>query len=354
MAEDKDQKTEQPSYKRLQDAREKGNVPYSREVANFLLIGILALTVGAFSPSILYNTKMLLIPLLSDADSIPVDVSGAGNVLRNVVLQALGIIMIPILFIMISGIGARLLQSGFIISFEPLMPKISKVNPMEGLKRIFSTRSLAEFLKALVKFSIVSYVGYQAIAGYLDHVQQLPDTSIVAILLFMKQLAIKLIIGILIAMFFIMMVDIFYQRYEYTKNLKMTKQEVKDEYKQMEGDPKIKSRLRKLRMEKARQRMMGNVPKADVVITNPTHYAVALQYDSKEMKAPKVVAKGQDLIALKIREVAEEHDVPIVENPPLARALFTSAELDEEIPMMHYEAVAKVISYVYQLKGKKM
>lgn len=354
MAEDKDQKTEQPTGKRLRDERDRGNVPYSREMAHFLLLGVLALTIGAFSPFILYNTKILLIPLLADADSISTDANGVGLILRKLLFGSMLILGIPILAIMVSGVGSRLLQSGFLISFEPIMPKLSKVSPIEGLKRVFSTRALVDFLKALIKFSIVAYVGYMAVSDSLNHIKQLPDSSIIHILLYLRDIAVHLVIGVAIAMFFIMGADLFYQNFEFTKNLRMTKQEVKDEFKQTEGDPKIKGKLRKLRMEKARQRMMSNVPTSDVVITNPTHYAVALKYDNQTMKAPKVTAMGQDLIALKIREVAEENDVPIVENPPLARALFSSAALDEEIPMMHYEAVAKVISYVYQLKGKKI
>jgi flagellar biosynthetic protein FlhB len=167
-------------------------------------------------------------------------------------------------------------------------------------------------------------------------------------------LATRMTMGVAIAMFFIALFDLLYQRYQFTKSLRMTKQEVKDEYKQSEGDPVIKQKLRRLRQERASKRMMGNVPKADVVITNPTHFAVALQYDGASMKAPMVVAKGQDLIALRIRDLANEHKIPIVENPPLARALFSSTEIDQEIPIAQYEAVAKIISYVYQLKGKRM
>ncbi len=172
-------------------------------------------------------------------------------------------------------------------------------------------------------------------------------------LIFLLKLATRMTIAAALIMFFIALFDLMFQRFQFIKSLRMTKQEIRDEYKQSEGDPMIKQRLRRLRMERAQKRMMSNVPKSDVVITNPTHFSIALEYDTKRMKAPTVVAKGQDLVALRIREIAKEHNIPLVENPPLARALYDSTEIDQEIPVAHYEAVAKIISYVYQLKGKK-
>ena len=189
----------------------------------------------------------------------------------------------------------------------------------------------------------------------MPHIIQLPNSSDRRrMLLFLAMLAMRMTIGVAIAMFFIALFDVLWQRFQYMKSLRMSRQEIRDEYKQSEGDPAIKQRLRRLRQERARKRMMSAVPKADVVITNPTHFAVALQYDNKKMKAPMVVAKGQDLIALRIRDVAKDNKVPVMENPPLAHALYDSTDIDQEIAFHHYEAVAKVISYVYQLKGKKM
>ncbi len=187
----------------------------------------------------------------------------------------------------------------------------------------------------------------------LTQIKRLPNSDTLAMLLFLAKLATRMTIGVAVCMFFIALMDLLYQRWQHIKSLRMSKQELKDEYKQSEGDPAIKGRLRRLRHERAQNRMMGAVPTADVVVTNPTHFSVALTYDTKTMKAPVVVAKGQDLIALRIREIAKEHGVPIVENVPLARALYAAGELEKEIPFEHYEAVAKVISYVYQLKGKK-
>jgi flagellar biosynthesis protein FlhB len=351
---DKEQKTEHPTPKRLKEAAEKGNILYSREVSNFLVLIVLAFTIGALAPYMLSTVKGLLIPFFDQADALPTDAQGLGLILTDVLIKSLAVLTIPVLFVIIAALLGRFMQSGFLLSFEVIAPKWSKLSPLQGIKRIFSMRSLVEMIKSILKLIIVGTVAFLAVYPQLSHVQQLPDSSVIAMMLFMGKLAIHMVIGIVIAMFFIAVLDYLYQRYQYFKSLRMTKQEVKDEYKQTEGDPVIKRRLRQLRMEKARQRMMANVPKADVVITNPTHFAVALQYDGKSMQAPRVVAKGQDLIALKIREVAEENDVPVVENPPLARALFDSTDIDEEIPIRYYEAVAKIISYVYQLKGRKL
>ena len=351
---DKEQKTEEPTGKRLEEAFEKGNIPHSREVTSFVMLAMLALVVSWFAPSILYNTKVMLTPFLADAESIPVDQEGLGNVLSDLMVTSVFILAVPLFGAMLAAIIANLMQNGFLFSTEPVMPKLDRISPLSGIKRLFSIRSVMEFVKGLIKIIIVGAVAFVAVYPELVHIKQLPSSSVEAGLMFLGSLAARMTIGVAIAMFFIAILDFLFQRYQYMKSLRMSRQEIKDEYKQSEGDPVIKGRLRRLRMERARKRMMAEVPKADVVITNPTHFAVALIYDNLKMKAPKVVAKGQDLIALKIREVAKEHDVPIVENPPLARALYDSAELDEEIPVTHYEAVAKIISYVYKLKGKKL
>jgi flagellar biosynthetic protein FlhB len=215
-------------------------------------------------------------------------------------------------------------------------------------------RSVMEMLKSIVKIFVVGFVAFIAVYPEMTHIRQLPDSDTEALLLFLAMLAARMTIGVAIAMFFVALFDLLWQRFQYMKSLRMSRQEIRDEFKQTEGDPMVKQRLRRLRQERARRRMMSAVAKADVVITNPTHFAVALQYDSKKMKAPVVTAKGQDLMALRMRDIAKEHDVPVVENPPLARALFASSELDKEIPLTHYEAVAKIISYVYQLKGRRV
>jgi len=350
---DKDQKTEQPTAKRLEEAFKKGNVPFSREVTNFMILAMLALTVSWFAPTIMIDMKNLLVPFLDKADSLPTDRVGLGQLLSKAAFGSLAIIAAPLICVIIAVMASSLMQNGLVLSNDPVMPQLERISPLKGLKRMFSIRSVMEFIKSLLKIGIVGYVAFIAVYPEMGHIRQLPGSSVMAMLMFLATVAMRMTLGVAIAMFFIAIFDLMFQRFQYTKSLRMTRQEIREEYKQSEGDPIIKQRLRRIRMERARKRMMASVPMADVIITNPTHFAVALQYDTATMKAPTVVAKGKDLIALKIREIAEEHKVPIVENPPLARALFDSAEIDEEIPFTHYEAVAKVISYVFGLKGRK-
>jgi len=350
---DKEQKTEQPTQKRLDEALKKGNIPVSKEVANFFILSVLAATVAWSTPAMFRSTGRLLAPLLANAHTLPADANGLGHLLLDIILKAMGIIAIPILLGIVAVLSASFLQNGFVVSSEPVMPKMSRLSPLEGIKRMFSMRSVVELIKSLLKIGIVGYVAFLAVYPELNSIKRLPNSNTEAMLLFLLMVASRMTLGVAIAMFVIAILDTVYQRFQYFKSLRMTRQEIKDEYKQSEGDPMIKMRLRRLRMERAKNRMMTNVPKSDVVITNPTHFAVALQYDPATMKAPKVMAKGQDLVALKIREIAEANKIPIVENPPLARALFAAANIDEEIPTSQYEAVAKIISYIYQLKGKR-
>jgi len=350
---DQEQKTEQPTQKRLEEAFKKGNVPFSREVASFLMLGVLALTISWFASDIFKDTRALFMPFLANPEELATDHAGIGQLLWQVAWGGLGVIALPLIACMIVALVSGILQNGLVISAEPIMPKLEKISPLTGLKRMFSMRSVVEFVKSLIKIIVVGFVAFVAVYPELTHIKQLPNSTTEAMVIYLGSLALRMIIGILVAMFFITLLDILYQRFQYNKSLRMSRQEIRDEYKQSEGDPLVKQRLRQMRQERARKRMMAAVPEADVVITNPTHYAVALKYDTETMKAPTVVAKGQDLIALKIREIAEENKVPIVQNPPLAQALYASTDIDEEIPLAHYEAVAKVISYVYQLKGKK-
>ena len=255
------------------------------------------------------------------------------------------------LFVVLA-IVANVGQFGLIWSTKKVEPKPDKLNPLSGFKRIFSSQSLMEFVKGILKLTLVSVVAFGLSIPLLSDLELLPAISTGEALHRIHELAILMALATVGVMSAIAGLDYAYQRYAFMKQMRMSKQEVKDEHKQTEGDPQVKARIRSIRMDRARKRMMANVPKADVVITNPTHFAVALEYKMETMPAPKVVAKGQDFIALKIREIAEENEVPIVENPPLARALYNSVELDEEIPPEHFKAVAEVIGYVMRLKGK--
>ena len=251
---------------------------------------------------------------------------------------------------MIFGVAASIAQTGFVYAPKKLLPDWNKLNIFAALPKFINMKKVVESLKGIVKIIVVSYVAYLVIRPDLAKFELLPTMETSGILSFIHNIVVLLLFSVAIAVLVIAIADYAYQKYSHLKKLRMTKQEVKDEYKQVEGDPLVKSRIRQVRMERARRRMMDNVPKADVVIVNPMHYAVALEYKMDTMEAPVVLAKGIDNIALRIKAIAEEHEIPVVENPPLARALFASAELDQTIPPEHYKAVAEVIGYVMQLK----
>src|SRR5690606_20754746 len=247
------------------------------------------------------------------------------------------------------AIAANLVQHQPLLSIEPIKPKLSKVNPLEGAKRLFSQEALVNFAKGLIKLVVVAAVLWFVLAPEIDSLENMITLEPGMILKEFMDLAMKIFGAVLAIVTIIAIADYIYQRNRWWTRLKMTVQETRDEYKQQEGDPKIKGRIRQIRIERSRKRMMAAVPQATVVITNPTHYAVALKYD-RDMAAPKCVAKGADAVAFRIRELAKEHDVPIVENPPLARALFASVDVDETIPTEHFKAVAEVIGFVMRLK----
>ena len=268
------------------------------------------------------------------------------------ILLEVGLTLSPVFAVLVVlAIVGSVAQSGLIVAPSKLMPQISNISVMKGLKRMFSVRAVVEFLKGLFKLTVIGTVAFFMAVPWLGDITLLPDMDLLLILDRIWVVSLSISAGALFVMFVVAVIDIAYQKFEFTKSMKMSRQEVKDEHKDTEGDPQVKARIRKLRVERAQQRMMQNVPQADVVVTNPTHYAVALEYKMDDMAAPKLVAKGVDSLAFRIREVAEENDVPIVENPPLARALYAAVEIDEEIPVEHYQAVAEVIGYVMGLKG---
>lgn len=354
MAEEQDdsQKTEEPTQRRIEEAVKKGQVISSREVSNFLMLLTFTIILVALGPYLMHKTTITLRYYLESSYEIFFDPNSYRMFFLELFKNAVGIMILPVAGTIIAALLATLVQHGFIVSTEPIMPKLDKISPLSGLKRLFSLRSFMEFVKGIIKITIVGAVAMMAIWPELHKVEELHATSIAGIIALLNHLALRMMIGICSIMAVIAVLDFLYQRFEYLKSLRMSKQDIKDEFKQSEGNPEIKAKLRSLRMERARKRMMAAVPKADVVITNPTHFAVALMYETGKHTAPIVVAKGTDLIALKIREIAEANSVPIVENPPLARALYEIVELDEQIPEEHYKAVAEVIAYVYKLKGK--
>jgi flagellar biosynthetic protein FlhB len=349
---DQSQKTEEPTQKKLDDARKKGQVGFSREVTSFLLLFGFVLFLVWLLPSIMKDTAVMLKPFIENSYSTKVNSDTIIYISADVLKNAFALFAIPLLGVVIIAFVSSFMQNGIIFSFESVTPKLEKISPLKGLKRMFSLRSLVEFLKGIGKISMIAIVGVMAVYPELVILEQVHTYSLQDMLLLLMELAERVLIGACIIMFMVAGLDYSYQKFEYIKNLRMSKQDIKDEYKQSEGNPEIKAKLRQIRMERAQQRMMAAVPQADVVITNPTHFAIALKYDPQIMDAPMCVAKGQDHIALKIKEVAKDNNVPTIENKPLARALFAAVKIDEPIPLEHYKAVAEIIGYVYKLKGK--
>jgi flagellar biosynthetic protein FlhB len=261
-------------------------------------------------------------------------------------------LLMPTVVIVLAAFTSGFIQNGLIFSTETIKPKLSKLSLSKGLKRLFSSRSVVEFVKGVFKIVIVSAVIVLLLWPEREVIFMVTSMDMIQFMGVLQSLAVRVLIGVLSIMTIIAVADYLYQKQQHTKELRMSKQELKEEYKQSEGDPMIKARLRQIRTERARRRMMSAVPDADVVVTNPTHYAVALKYDHDTMDAPVLLAKGIDSIAFRIREVAEENGIPVVENPPVARALYDNVDMDQPIPSEHYKAVAEIIGYVMGLKNK--
>ena len=347
---DQSEKTEEPSAKKLEEAHEKGQVPKSQDVGHWFMLLGMTLVVGIFSASAGADIARIIRRFLEQPHLIALDQGALLQDLRDLLGELIAVLAPILLLLAIMGIAGNVLQHRPVLTAERLKPKFSKVSPLGGFKRQFSLRNLVDFLKGILKITIVAVIIGVLIWPKVDYLPQMVSFDMVQILRTVRDLSLVMLVGVLSVVTVIAAADYLYQRWEHTKSLRMSKQELKDEFKQAEGDPQIKARIRALRQERSRKRMMAAVPDADVVVTNPTHYAVALKYDADTMNAPMVVALGQDAIALKIREIAEENDVAIVENPPLARALYASADLDQEIPVEHYQAVAEIISYVMRLR----
>lgn len=345
---DSSDKTEDPTQKRLDDALERGDVAKSQEVNTWFVISGVTLVLSSFSGSI-GGIQMPLRNLIANSWMVRVDgpnLLALGRNLEYVVISALGV---PLLMLMIAAIGGNLLQHRLVWSGESLKPSFNKISPASGFKRIFGKQAAANFGKGvfkLVALGTVMTVILWPERHRLESMVQLEPSLILGVISGLTLHLLGAVVAILAA---VAIADYFFQYRQWYERQKMSLQEIKQEFKQSEGDPHVKGRIRQLRQARMRKRMMTAVPKASVIITNPTHYAVALSYE-RGMAAPICVAKGVDLIALKIREIAKAHDVPIVENVPLARALHATVEIDDEIPVEHYHAVAEIIGYVMGLK----
>ena len=350
---DDSQRTEEPSQRRLQEAREKGQVAQSREVQHWIVILGVALAIFIFAEQAATGTARLVLPFLERPETIPFDFDNLRRIFAGIVFGLIKIAVLPLLVLIVAAMAGGLIQTGFIFSGEQLKPKLERISPIEGAKRLFSRRSLADFAKNLAKLGVVGTVAVMVLWPMANDAARLIGLDQSAILGLMQHDSMRLLIALLAIMALIAALDYLYQYFEHIRRLRMSRRELREELKQSEGDPLIKSRIRQLRMERARRRMMAQVPKADVVITNPTHFAVALKYEVGKMAAPVLIAKGADTVAFKIRELAEANKIPVVENPPLARSLFAAVDLDEEIPAEHYKAVAEVIGYVMRLRGNR-
>jgi len=351
------EKTERATAKKRRDARQKGQVRRSTEVNTTFCAVVMFGLLFAIWPWFVEQLKGIFSEFLSPATIMQSSGGTIGGpelsgLFTRVILSLFGAVFPMLGTAIVAGIAINLIQIGFLFTTKTLEVKLSKLNPINGLKQMFSPRKLVDLAKNLLKVGVVGFIAYSDYRNLLEEFSGYIGQNIEASFVNIMRNAFLLALKMCIAMVFISIADYLYQWWKYEKDLKMTKQEVKDEYKMMEGDPKIKGKIRQKQLQMSAMRMMSQVPEADVVITNPTHYAVALKYEETVSSAPKVIAKGQDYIARKIREVAMEHNIEIVENPPLAQSLYAMCEVNDEIPEDLYQAVADILVFVYRQKGK--
>lgn len=346
-----DEKTEEPTDKKIQDARKDGNVPRSVEVNSFITL-LIALTVLVIMFSFMHDKLFGLYHYYQSFIGTPL----TKNTIIVIAIESIKEILIMVLPIAVSvaigGIISATFQFGFIFTTKPVTPDLKKIDPIKGIKNLFSLKKIIEALKTILKVGSVFTIAFFFLLQFIKESPHTVYFSIINQLIWLENKAI-ILIAVMLALFLVLaLVDIVFVRYNYFKDLRMSKQEIKDEYKQMEGDPQVKSRIRKMQMEMVKKRMMQDIPQADVVITNPTHYAVALRYDKEKESAPVILAKGVDFLALRIKEIALNNQVQIVENPPLARDLYKNCDIGDAIPERLYMAVAEVLAFVYQSSNK--
>ena len=342
-------RSEDPTQKRLDDALARGDVVKSQEVSTWFVIAGGALVLAAFSGSMVGGLATTLKGLIANAHQIPVDGQGLIAVVLRIEREVLAAVAIPIVLLALAAIFGNMIQHRLVWTTETLKPKLSKISPLGGLQRLFSKQALANFVKGLIKIVVLGAVMFALLWPQRHGLEGLVQTDILATLSLTRSLALDMLGAVVAILALVAAADYLFQYRQWYERQKMSLREMKEEFKQSEGDPMIKGKIRQLRQQRMKKRMMAAVPKASVIITNPTHYSIALSYD-RGMSAPVCVAKGIDAVALKIREVAGEHSIPVVENPPLARALHATVEVDQEIPPEHYKAVAEVIGYVMKLR----
>lgn len=345
------ERTEAPTGKRREDFRKKGQVAQSKEVQTASLFTIVLLFWVFYLPTFWKGLTHLIFGIWQA--SCQYEITAASTVrLAAYLLQKLGLLMAPLfLLVLIIGFFSSFFQFGWLLTAKPLIPDFSKLDPISGMSRFFSRRSLIEVVKSFIKVVLIAWIAYSTVLDNFNEALILVDTDVITTLSYLGRVALVIFAKICAILVLIAFLDFLFVKYEMEEKMKMTKQELKEEYKESEGDPHIKAQIRAIQQEMARKRMMADVPKADVVVTNPTHLAVAIRYDAKEMDSPQIIAKGADYLALKIREIARDHDVPIVENPPVARLLHR-LDIGEHIPEDLFKAVAEILAHVYTLKGK--
>ena len=351
MAEESDQeRTEQPTSKRIEKAREQGDVPRSREMATCVTLLIGGSTIWMFTGPLVTSLNRIMVSSMTLEREMAYDPVLLFNHLSGHFME-IAVAMIPIAFMMtLAAVASPLILGGWLFNGSSLVPKFSRMNPISGFMNMFSINSLVELSKGILKTVLVGIVAWLAMKSHIDAVLNLSVESLQSSSSHMPHLLWSSFMMMVCALIVIAVIDVPYQLWNYNRKLKMTRQEVKDEHKESDGNPQIKGKIRALQRAAARRRMMSNVPTADVVVTNPTHFAVALKYSEGSMSAPTVVAKGTEAVAAKIRELAREHKVPILEAPPLARALHYHTEIGDEIPEALYTAVAEVLAYIFQLR----
>lgn len=349
-----EERTEPATAKRRHEVRQKGQVAKSRELVTAAMLLIAFFSLRYLSKYIfkdLTNAATRFLNFSKDIDSA-FRVENLMNTLVYCMLVLVKVLGPILLIIAITIFIVDYLQIGFLFTLKPLKPSFSKMNPIEGFKRLFSRNSFVELIKSLFKIAIIGYVVFDYFLANYKIIPELIDMSIGSTVIFVGDTLIDIGIRAAAVLFVLSVIDYIYQRREFERNIRMSKQEIKEEYKQTEGNPQLKSKIREKQRQMALRRMMTEVPKSDVIITNPTHFAVAIKYDAVMSDAPIVIAKGKDLIAQKIKETAKEHQVPIVENKPLAQALYKSVEIGEKIPAELFKAVAEVLAFVYSLRER--
>ena len=344
------EKTEVPTQRRLQEARDKGDVAKSQEVPSAAVLMAGLLTLYVMSNYMLERFYIILRHYLGSLHSFEIVPANILLITRQG-LELTAMVVVPLMaVIIVVALGSNYAQVGVLFATEKIMPNFTKIDPIKGFSNLFSKQTLAQSVKSIAKLVIIGFVAYSEVVQAMPAILPLMDQPPIDILAFMGKTAFWIFLKAALIICVLAALDYAWQRYQFLEKMKMTKQEVKEEAKQTEGDPLVKGRIRSIQREMARRRMMAEVPTADVVITNPTHLSVALRYDNKTMAAPVVVAKGAGIIAHRIRDIAKENDIPLVEDKPLARLLFKTVELNRPIPENLYQAVAEVLAYVYSLK----